>query len=400
LKLETRRLLVVVYAYPPSSLSAAVRWGALTKYLAEMGHDVTVVTSDSFGAPTAPDPVHVVRHRNLDTVPLMNRRDFNPRVAWAPYAIREARRLLRRQTFDCFITTSPPESAHLVGLLVGRRRPAWIADFRDGWCFEPYTERFRTGAALAVDRWLERRVALTADVTVGVTRPIADDLAGRLDTTSHWIPNGWDPAVSDVEHADEVPEGAGYDGLTLVYTGGLSGEWGRTPEPLFRAMKEVASAAKGPRLRLVHAGTLKPEDQVLIDRTGLSGLFEHVGLLDRAGALALQRSADVLVLITSRNSSEATGKIFEYLAAGKPILALADGNEAERIVRETNTGMAVPPDDVDAIAHALRRAARGELAREYAPRGVSRYAYPRLAEEMAGVIEEAITAHQSRKSGD
>ena len=391
----SRRLLVVVYAYPPSSLSAAVRWGALTRYLAELGHSITVVTSDSFGTPSDPDPVDVVRPRSLETAPFTRRRDFNPRVAWAPLATREARRLLRGQTFDCVITTSPPESAHLVGLLLGRRRPAWIADFRDGWCFEPYTTRFRAKTALAVDRWLERRVARTADVTVGVTRPIADDLAERLGTESWFIPNGWDPAAVAADKPDQLRLGEG--GLRLVYTGGLWGEWGRNPEPLFRAMKEVASHADGLRLKLVHAGNLKPEDRALIESTGVADLFEHVGQLDRAGALALQRSADVLVLITSRNTSEATGKLFEYLAAGKPILALAEANEAERIVRETRTGVVVPPDDVDAIAEALRRAVRGDLAHDYAPQGVERYAYPRLAEEMASVIEEAIAAHRSSR---
>ena len=391
----SRRLLVVVYAYPPSSLSAAVRWGALTRYLAELGHSITVVTSDSFGTPSDPDPVDVVRPRSLETAPFARRRDLNPRVAWAPLATREARRLLSGQTFDCVITTSPPESAHLVGLLLGRRRPAWIADFRDGWCFEPYTVRFEAKAALAVDRWLERRVARAADVTVGVTRPIADDLAERLGTESWFIPNGWDPAAVAADKPDQLRLGEG--GLRLVYTGGLWGEWGRNPEPLFRAMKEVASHADGPQLKLVHAGNLKPEDRALIESTGVADLFEHVGQLDRAGALALQRSADVLVLITSRNTSEATGKLFEYLAAGKPILALAEANEAERIVRETHTGVVVPPDDVDAIAEALRRAVRGDLARDYAPQGVERYAYPRLAEEMASVIEEAIGAHRSSR---
>lgn len=394
-----RRLLVVVYAYPPSSLSAAVRWGALTKYLAELGHSVTVVTSDSFGTSAAPDPVHVVRPRSLETAPVTRRRALNPRVAWAPFAARAARRLLREQSYDCLITTSPPESAHLVGLLVGRRRPTWIADFRDGWCFQPYTVRFRTEGALAVDRRLEQRVAQTADLTVGVTRPIADDLAERLGTRSRFIPNGWDPAASLPDEPNPVPDGL-TDGLRLVYTGGLWGEWGRTPEPLFRAMKEVASDEDGLRIKLVHAGVLKPEDRALIESTGVSDLFEHLGQLHRADALALQRSADALVLITSRNSSEATGKLFEYLAAGKPILALAAGNEAERIVRETNTGVAVSPDDVHAIADALRRAASGELVRDYAPRGVDRYAYPRLAEEMSEVIEEAIAAHEAGRSRD
>ena len=101
--------------------------------------------------------------------------------------------------------------------------------------------------------------------------------------------------------------------------------------------------------------------------------------------------------IESRNSSEASGKVFEYLAAGRPIVALAEGNEAERIVRETHTGVTVPPDDVDTIAAALRRVATGELADEYAPIGLDRYTYPGPAEAMAEVIDEAIARRSSRR---
>lgn len=371
----------------------------MTRYLAQLGHSVTLVTSDSFGTPACANPVHVVRPRSLETFwPFTRRRKLNPRVGWAPFALREARRLVREATFDCLITSSPPESAHLVGLMLGRRRPPWVADFRDGWSFEPYTVRFRTRAELALDRWLERTVARTADVTVGATRPIADDLRQRLGAQSRWIPNGWDPAAAAGDAAPApIPDEAG---LTLVYTGRLWGPWGRTPEPLFRAMRMVASEAVEPSLQLVHAGAFTPEDQKLIDRTGVSELVHHVGMLDRAGALALQRSADVLVLITSRNSSEATGKLFEYLGAGRPILALAEGNEAERVVRETGTGVAVSPDNVDSIAKALRRAARGELAREYSPHGIERYAYPRLAEEAADVVEQAIAARTENQLRD
>ena len=385
----------MVYAYPPSLLVAAVRWATLTKYLAEMGHSVTVVTSDSFGGPVEADPVHVVRPRSLETMWPLERPRLNPRVTWAPFAFRETRRLLRAGTVDCLITTSPPESAHLVGLMLGRRRPAWIADFRDGWCFEPYTVRFRRKTQLAVDRWLERRVALAADVTVGATRPIAEDLTQRLGARARWVPNGWDPSVVSEEGRSptaDVEEGT----VRLVYTGQLWGPRGRTPESLFRAMRAVDEDPDGPRLRLVHAGRLTPEDRMLIEQTGVSELIQHVGQLDRARVVALQRSADVLVLITSRDASQATGKLFEYLSAGKPILALADGNEAERIVRETQTGIVVSPTDVNAIAAALRQAARGDLARSYAPRDIDRYAYPRLAEEVVEIIEQAIAAHGSR----
>ena len=128
----------------------------------------------------------------------------------------------------------------------------------------------------------------------------------------------------------------------------------------------------------------------MIDRSGAGDLVEHVGFLDRDDVSALQRSADVLLLVTSRNSSEATAKVFEYLAVGRPILALAEGNEAARIVRETRTGITVPPDDIDAITRVLTLIARGEFGRDFAPTGIERYAYPGLAEEMGEAIEEAI----------
>ena len=276
--------------------------------------------------------------------------------------------------------------------MLGRARPPWIADFRDGWCFEPYMVRFRTSPQLAIDRWFEEKVARAADVVVGVTPPIADDLAARLGAEARWVSNGWDPAEVGAEDSARVPKDEP-GVLKLVYTGQLWGPRGRTPEPFFQALRRVASEADAPQLRLIHAGTVVPEDRVLIDRTGVSDLVEHVGLLERTEALALQRSGDVLVLITSADSQQVTGKLFEYLSAGKPILALAESNEAERLVRETGTGVVVPPDDVDAIADALRRAVRGDLARAYAPRGVEQYAYPRLAEQMADVIEEAIAVH-------
>ena len=102
------------------------------------------------------------------------------------------------------------------------------------------------------------------------------------------------------------------------------------------------------------------------------------------------------MLLISPFASIVPGKLFEYLAAGRPIIVLGDRNEAARIVLETNTGVAVPPDDPVAIADAVRRAASGELARAYAPRGLEQYTYPAPAEKMAEVVEEAIARRAAR----
>jgi glycosyltransferase involved in cell wall biosynthesis len=82
-------------------------------------------------------------------------------------------------------------------------------------------------------------------------------------------------------------------------------------------------------------------------------------------------------------------KLFEYLAAGRPIVALAAGTEAGRIVLETGAGEVVPSNDVEAIRGALRRLVAGELTAPD-PGVVSAYAYPAAAERMAAAVETAI----------
>ena len=284
---------------------------------------------------------------------------------------------------------------NLLGLAVDRRQSAWVAEFRDGWCFEPLRPAFPTAAQRFLDRWLERRVVQTADMVIGVTRPISDDLELRLGVKAAYIPNGWDPAAAP----DEVPppDAIRRSGVvTLVHTGALSGGWGRDPRPLLQALQIVRSESEITPVRLVHAGRLTTDDRELIDRFGAAGAVECLGVLPRAVALASQRAADALVLITSRNTSEATSKLYEYIAAGRPIVALAENNEAARIVRETNTGVTVAPDDVDAIADVLRRVASGDLAHEYSPQPLQRYSYPRLAGEMTALVEAAVELRASR----
>jgi glycosyltransferase involved in cell wall biosynthesis len=121
------------------------------------------------------------------------------------------------------------------------------------------------------------------------------------------------------------------------------------------------------------------------------------GSLARGGALALQRAADALLLVASPQRTQLLNfKLFEYLATERPILALAAGTEAGRVVEETG-GAAVPADDVAAIVEALRRLAAGELD---APEpGVSgAYSYPSVAERLAEVAEVAVASARARRS--
>jgi glycosyltransferase involved in cell wall biosynthesis len=145
------------------------------------------------------------------------------------------------------------------------------------------------------------------------------------------------------------------------------------------------------RLRLAIAGRLDRNALRLVQDSGVDEQILILGELPHAESLAVQRRADALVLIASAEGSEVTGKLFEYLSAGRPIIALA-GPAVGEIVSHTQTGVTVRPDDVDEIAVQLRRLINGQLAAAYRPVNLEQYVYPGPALRMAGVIEEAIAS--------
>ncbi len=117
-------------------------------------------------------------------------------ASWVPFAAATARRLVRERAIDCVITTVPYQSAHLIPFLLGRGRPAWVADFRDGWGFEPHRPPFPTAPQRALDAWLERQVVRRADRVLAATLPIAEDFRARCGVDAVHVPNGWDPAAA------------------------------------------------------------------------------------------------------------------------------------------------------------------------------------------------------------
>lgn len=397
----------------------------MVKYLRRLGHEVTVITAAPPGhQPGASDGVE--RTASLNASPALRRLLLRPdrssrapaasalenRVApaalwrglvpdpwvltWNPYASQAVRRELARHRPECVITSSPAESTHLLAARLGDRRPAWVADFRDGWGFEPLREPFPFRAQRALDRRLERRTMAAADVLVGATRPIAADFRSRFGRDGVHIPNGFD---REAEIAPSPPAEFDAGKFTLVHTGPLLGPRGRDPRPLLAALRSVAEQQPelGERVELLVVGRSEYDERRLVEGAGVAGVVRHLGHLPRREALALQRAADSLVLLTSPATCEATGKLYEYLAADRPIIALAAGNEAARIVTETATGVVVAPDDQAAIAAALRTALSGDLRKRFSPRGLEAYRYPAPAEQMAGAIERAIAARTARQ---
>ena len=412
----SRTILLVAYFYPPCRDTGALRPASIARWLRRLGHEVTVLTTSAYGAGDDEDAVRTAdaqrwraRLRGKDRVDALYDSDtYGGRphplsrlivpeplaLAWAPFARSRALRLNRERRFDCVITTSPPESAHGVGMALARRGVPWVADIRDAWTFEPLRPQFPTSVQRRLDERLERRWLGRADAVVCVSEPAAEDLRRRAIAEPLLVPNGWDPEL--VPAVDGEPTGLlDPDRVSLVYTGRF-GSYGRDPRPLVEALARLAreDAETAAKLELVIAGPLSAEEAELMATDVSPARIVAAGTLERGRALALQREADALLLVAQPTRSQLLNiKLFEYLAAGRPILALAGDTEAGRVVERIG-GETVRADDVTAICMALARVAVGNLEAA-APEAIAPFTYPAPAERMTEAIELAI----ARRSG-
>jgi len=412
----SRPILLVSQHAPPSGIIAARRIGGLVKYLGRAGYRITVLTSRISGEGEIEGAAAVARTRDLFATQLNWRRgsfqamsaqgaatysrasrfeslavpDLGA-VSWLPYALPAALRLVRRERFDCVITSSPPQSAHLIGRALKRRGVPWIAELRDGWTFDPPRPAFPTGAQRRLDERLERGALGSADAVIGISGPLADDAAHRFGLRSEVITNAFDPE-------EEVDEAAA-DGLlrsgrhSFVHTGRMAVS-GRSPAPLLAAVRRLRPDVAA-RLDVVFAGPLTDDERALIEASD----GRWVGSLSREQTLALQRRADTLLVLAQGASgpSVATGKLFEYLGAGRPILVLGEDTAAAEIVRSAGAGIVASATDPEEIAAALQRLVE-DPPPPPEPTAVEPYAFPAVAEKLAALVEEVSRSGREAKA--
>jgi glycosyltransferase involved in cell wall biosynthesis len=271
-------------------------------------------------------------------------------VTWNLTAIPAAVRIARSEGIDVVLTTSPPNSVHLIGAAVKRTTDArWVADLRDSIGAHPHrrVERASVRAKEKVSESVARLVARQADVIVAASEAIADEAlalepAGVVTT----ILNGAD---FDDFAGLEYRRG---DRFRITHTGSFFGK--RDPRPFLTALAE--SGLEDVVARFV--GDFRVADREWAEQLGLGDRLELHPYVSRREALALQRDSDALLLLIpdagGRGQGVLSGKVFEYLAAERPILAAVppDGAAAE-LITDTGAGIVAAPDDVPGLTRAL-----------------------------------------------
>jgi len=270
-------------------------------------------------------------------------------VTWNLTGIPAEIRIVRSEGIDVVVTTSPPGSVHLVGAAVKRATGVkWVADLRDSLVAHPH-RRSESALVRAKEKGHEgvaRLVAKTADAIVTVSDAIADETRA-LEPVGPVVPiaNGSD---FDDFAGLEYRRGARF---RITHAGSFFGK--RDPRPFLTALQR-----SDPEIVARFLGDFRSSDREWAETLGLGDRLELIPYAPRRVSLELQRDSDALLLLIpeagGRGRGVLSGKVFESLAAERPILAVVppDGAAAD-LIRETGAGVVAAPEDVDAIAAAL-----------------------------------------------
>ncbi len=386
-----KRLLFLTYYFPPSGGPGVQRALKFARYLPAFGWEPTVLTvrPDHAAYPAldeslfddVPVDLHVFRTAAWDPyaayarllgkekqetvgVGFVSREQpgwkeglarwvranlFIPdaRVGWLPFAFVRGSHLLRRQPFDAIMTSTPPHSAHLAAWMLSRRFGVpWLADFRDPWTDISYLHDMpRTEAARKLDLALEKAVLRSADGVVAVGDSLARLLSGKAGRRVDVIHNGYD----EEDFAGLTPEAL--PDFTIVHTGNLAAS--QNPVALWQALSAARAQGGLQHLRLVLVGNTDAAVLEGLRAHGLQDCLTLVPYLPHREAIRYMMGASLLML-SIPNVPDAdgiiTGKIFEYLASGRPVLGVGPvPGDAEAITARAGAGQFFAYDDAAGI---------------------------------------------------
>jgi glycosyltransferase involved in cell wall biosynthesis len=424
------RVLIVSFYFPPAGGGGVQRVLKLCRHLPELGVDVDVLAPDD-PKWSAVDPglaadvpaattVHRARYRGPShaqtpaarlaaahgvralgvRAALLGRSVLlpDPEVAWFAGAVRAGIRAVREREIDVVLSTSPPNSVHMIGAAIARRTGIpHVADFRDSWLANPHRRYDRR--SVRAKRAVEARIARTSLRRVAavsaVTPAIAEEAAALAPpgTDVRVVANG-----CDFDEFDGLEYARG-ERMRIVHAGSFFGQ--RTPRPFLTAFAALLRDRPelGDQVQAAFLGELRPPDREWALSLGLGDALALEGFRPHAEALAAMRAADVLLLLVpragGRGLSVVSGKVYEYLAAERPILALVPPEgDAAALLRNTGSAWIADPDDESEILAALGRAADAWLGGSLEQRRLSAEWRERLdrrtrARELADLLREA-----------
>ena len=308
---------------------------------------------------------------------------------WKPFAVRVGSELLQKEAIDVILSSSSPVTSHLIAEeLRVRYKIPWLADLRDLWSqnhnysYGPLRRR--------IDKRLEVKTLSKADALVTVSQPWADKLSklhnGKV---THTITNGFDPETVNIPPANLTAK------FTITFTGSIYSRQ-HAPSKLFAALRDLISdrVIDVNNIEVRFYGIIADWVGKEIKEYGLSSVVKQYGQVPKDIALQKQRESQLLYLTKWQDSQDRgaySGKIFEYLAARRPILA-ADGSDdvVTDLLNETNAGIDAPT--IEDIKNTLQKLyenykLRGEIAYSGIDSKINKYSYTEMARKFSEILD-------------
>ena len=421
-----KKVLIITYYWPPSGGAGVQRWLKFAKYLPEYGWQPVILTVDPEYASYPQRDESLLSEVNpeclvfttksfelynfykilsgkkevpyggfandskegiLQKVSKFIRGNFllpDPRKGWNKYALRKAAELIQKYNIETVVTTSPPHSTQLIGLMIKLRfKIRWIADLRDPWTDIYYYNQFKhTAIARKIDKSYERVVVENADLLITVSEDVKRIFAEKsnlpIADKTVVIPNGFDENDFRINNVPTEFK------KIITYTGTISEAY--DVDCLLDALGRLDDGLKS-KILIRFVGKVPPLVEHKFRNTKLE--VELVGYVDHPKSIEYLFRSDLLLLVIPKvknNRGILTGKFFEYLASQKPILAIGptDG-DLSKIIRETKCGNMFDYADTEGMLKFIQyslNSAGAESNNEI----VNQYSRKQLTEKMAGLL--------------
>ena len=434
-----KRVLIITYYWPPSGGSGVQRWLKMSKYLPEFGWQPVIYTTENAEYPivdpslekdVAPE-TEVIRRPIVEPYTLYKKvlglkkeetvkagftqeenkgQGWKARLAmwirgnlfipdarrwWVKPSVKYLKEYLKAHPVDAIISTGPPHSMHLIAFKLNEALGIpWIADFRDPWTeIDFYDDLHLTRWADRKQHKLERKVLTKADKLVTIGWDCARGLGRLGNRNERVIPNGFDWEADSAQQ--DVPLSKEF---TLTHLGVITPS--RNAPQLWAALKELKEEnedfRKDLKIRLV--GQVDQSVVQSLSETGLKDNTEIISYVPHDEALPMQQSSQVLLLLINNTPNAKgilTGKLFEYLASGRPILCIGpEDGDAARVLSETQAGNTIGFDDKAGIKTALHyyynKFKNNELISSKSDK-INAYSRQSLSQKYASLLESIVS---------
>jgi glycosyltransferase involved in cell wall biosynthesis len=425
-----KKLLIIVYYWPPCGGVGVQRWLRFIKYLPQHGWEPTVLTTMNGDYPaidesllkSIPKGIKVIRaktptfsrmykrfskageskmpHGSLETNSTdslfkktsiwirLNLVIPDVRKIWNKFAYHAAKKELLTNKYDVVITTGPPHSTHLIGLKLKKKYNInWIADFRDPWTQMGYLKNVkRLKITSYFDKLLENKVVKTCDAIIAASQKIISDLNCSPDKI-HLITNGFDP-----EDYKGIKKEKLDDNFNLNYFGTLPLE----SNPI-SVLKAVIKLHKNgiTDIKMNFWGNISEEVIEQLNKLDDNGIIKfHYHIIHKKAIELMSNSSMLLLMINNVKNNEGiiTAKIFEYMGSGVTILGVGPTNsEPAKILQETGSGKMFQYDNVDEIADYIENVYKlWKKEKEIISKDIDRYNCVNLTKKLNTVLDKFV----------